>query len=234
MGTPIYDKKDYCRERFVENIKKLDYPADKLQWCLVDNSQRPAYYHKLRRLYPGHAWRVKRGSNTRDALRNAMNFLRLKAIEEDYDYLLIVESDLFPEPDALKKLLRHHKDVVGLPYEIGFNKNRGLCVFTLDKKTIGMGTRRLTPEESKTFLDGSLKKVHGMGVGCCLIKREILEEFPFWYSAADNDRMKGMTIRKHPDVYFYLDLHNKGRRVFLDTSTLVYHENSDWGLVKDT
>lgn len=233
VGTPIYQDKDYCREAFVENIKRIDYPKDKMHWCLVDNSQKPAYSNKLKRLYPGHVHRVPRGDNTRDALRNAMNFLRLKMLDEGYDYLLIVESDLFPPKDVIPRLMRHGYPVVGLPYEIGFGERRRLCVFTIDQKDIGLGTRQLTKRESEEFMNGGLHAVHGMGVGCVLIKRDIVERYPFWYSAADDDRMRGLPIRKHPDVYFYLDLHNDGVKVYCDSSVLVHHENSDWSKVKD-
>jgi len=232
VGTPIYDKKDYCRKEFVQNIEQLDYPG-RWRWLLVDNSKGDGYYKKLRRAYPFKVAHVKRGENTRDAIRNAMNYLREKTLKGGYEYLMVVESDLFPPKDTIRRLMRHGKSVCGLPYEIGFGKNRGLCVFILDKKDTGMGTRRLTVEESKTFLDGSLKQVHGMGVGCVLIHKSILEKYPFWYSSADDKRMKGLPIRKHPDVYFYLELHNDGILVYLDTSVHVRHENSDWAKVKD-
>lgn len=232
IGTPTYEGKEYCREKFVENIKKINYPN--FHWVIVDNTQKPRYFHKLRRLYPRNVARVPRGNNSRDALANASNYLRKKVIEEGYDYLLMIESDLFPPPNVIWKLLSHGKSVVGFPYEIGFGAGRGLCAFVLEQKKPSIwGTRRVTKQEAHQLLDGSLRQIHGMGVGCVLISREICERFPFWYSSLDDERMAGDIIRKHPDVYFYLDLHNNGVRVFMDTSVLVPHENSDWTKVAD-
>jgi len=232
VGTPTYEGKEYCREQFVNCIKQIDYPN--FHWVLVDNTKKPTYFHKLRRLYPRNVARVPRGKNSRDALANESNYLRNKVIEEGYDYLLMVESDLFPPPDVVWRLLRHGKQVVGLPYEIGTAPNRGLCAFVIEeKKPQVWGTRRVNREEERKLLDGELHKIHGMGVGCVLISRDIVERFPFWYSSLDDERMKDEHVRKHPDVYFYLDLHNNSIRVWLDTSVLVHHQNSNWFGVDD-
>lgn len=233
IGTPTYEGKEYCRKEFIDNLLQIKYPN--FHWVIVDNTKHTRYTSKLKRLYPGHVARVSRGKNSRDALANASNWLRNKALSEGYDYLLMLESDLFPPADVIWRLLRHGRPVVGLPYDIGFGATRGPCLFVTEMKSEAiLGTRRLTAEEGEKFIDGSLKQIHGMGVGCVLIHKSILEEFPFWYSSADDDRMKDDEVRKHPDVYFYLDLHNNGRRVFVDTSVKVHHWNSDWRFVEDT
>lgn len=232
IGCPTYDKKEYCRKQWVENVKRINYPN--FHWTIVDNTEHNRYYNKLRREHPGHILKSKRGKNSRDALAFSSNILRRKAINEGYDYLLMIEIDLFPPEDVIWRLLRHGQPVVGHPYEIGFKDQRGLCVFVPEKKPSGLlGTRRLHKHEEKDFLNGTLQRVHGMGVGCVLIRKDILEQYPFWYSTADDDRMKDEHVRKHPDVYFYLDLHNDKIPVFCDTSVLVYHDNSDWLNVAD-
>lgn len=213
-------------------IKNIDYPD--YHWVLVDNTENTAYANKLKREHPGHVAHVPRGNNSRDALANASNYLRHKVIREGYDYLLMIESDVFPPKDVVWRLLQHQKKVVGLPYEIDFGENRGLCVFLKEKKQNGMwGTRRVSPQEGKEMLGTGLRQVHGMGVGCTLIHREIIERFPFFYDKTDDERMFGMGIRKHPDVYFYLELDNNGIEVFLDTSALCHHQNVSWSTVKD-
>src|SRR3989344_9317605 len=35
IGTPIHISKDYCMEKWLENVSKLEYPAD---FMMVDNS----------------------------------------------------------------------------------------------------------------------------------------------------------------------------------------------------
>jgi len=235
IGTPIYEKKEYCRERFVENVKKIAAEYPNANWMLVDNSRTSNYESKLSRLYPGHVVRVPRGENSRDALANASNYLRRRVLNGEYDYLLMLESDIFPPEQIIWGLLRHGKPVVGACYFIGNGVIERPCMFVLRKSNIPgvLGTELLPPDKYEEFRNKGLKQIHGMGVGCVLIHRSILERFSFWYSSADDDRMKGTPDRKHPDVYFYLDLHNAQIPMFADTDIWCPHEYSDWSTVTD-
>jgi GT2 family glycosyltransferase len=211
---------------------------------MVDNSKTDSYAAKLRR--DGiNAVRVKRGRNSRDALANASNYLRKRALDGGYDYLLMLESDIFPESNVIERLLsiaetdslivQNGKRVIGVPYAITDGKQWRLCVFiTEKKKDLGLaGTRLLTVNESLQFMNGELQRVHGMGVGCVLIHRSVLENIVFWYSELDDDRMKNVDSRKHPDVYFYIDMHNNNIPVYCDTSQYAIHKPSDWKSVSD-
>lgn len=231
VATPIYEAKEYCRERYVETIKQLSYPN--VNWIIVDNSRTPRYSNKLKRLYPGHIHRVNRGKNSRDALANSCNFIRAYALKHGYDYILMVESDLFPPADTIQRLMRHGKRVAGGIYQIGHGDNKRWCLFKTVQKLGGLGTQLVGPDEQEAYFHKGLKQVHGMGVGCVLISKDIFERFPFWYSSADDDRMAGEKIRKHPDVYFYLDLHNAGIDVFADTDLVIEHQPSKWEEVED-
>jgi hypothetical protein len=241
VGTPIYEKKEYCRKKFVDTIKQLTYPN--YTFVMVDNSKGNSYLKKLR-MDGVPAVKVDRGRNSRDALANASNYLRKRVLDGGYDYLMMVESDLFPRPDIIEQLMKHMdvdspflmkgKRVVGAPYHIGMGNGKKLCIFRAVKDKQGMmKTESLNPGDEEWFLNGQLWQVHGMGVGCTLIHRSILERFRFWYSELDDDRMAGMPTRKHPDVYFYLDLHNNHIPVYCDSSLYTIHEPSGWESVKD-
>ena len=45
IGTPIHQKKDYAIERWLENVSKLEYPADLL---MVDNSPGIEYMERAK------------------------------------------------------------------------------------------------------------------------------------------------------------------------------------------
>lgn len=240
IGSPTYEGKEYCRKEFVENVRRLSYPNK--SFVMVDNSKKTSYLAKLRREGVP-AVRVSRGRNSRDALANASNYLRKRVLEGGHEYLLMLESDIFPKPDIIEKLLRHMTPespvlqngvrVVGAPYHIEGYGIRKLCVFVAVKNGFEVSTRLLTPEEERQFVDGSVKRVHGMGVGCVLIHRSILERFPFWWSELDEDRKRGGMQIKHPDVYFYMDLQNNYVPVYCDTSQYAVHKPSDWRMVAD-
>ncbi len=54
---------------------------------------------------------------------------------------------------------------------------------------------------------------------------DIVKRYPFWCdSRFDN---------KHADVYFYMNLHNDGIAVYVDTDFNIRHEPSDWHKVSD-
>lgn len=242
IGTPIYSGKEYCRERFYENVKRLTYPN--ATFTFVDNSKGTSYLKKLRKSGCP-AVQVPRGKNSRDALQNASNYLRKRVIDGGYEYLMFLESDLFPEPDIIERLLECMEDVdnpvlqrgrrvIGAPYFIGQGGKKKLCIFEVNKVPDGrLGTRPLNPGDENWFLNSGLRRVHGMGVGCTLIHKSIIKNYPFWYSLLDDDRMRDLPIKKHPDVYFYLDLHNDGVPVYCNTHCYTIHEPSDWSKVKD-
>jgi hypothetical protein len=212
---------------------------------MVDNSKTSSYAAKLRR-EGVNCQRVPRGRNSRDALANASNYLRERAINGGYDFLLMLESDVFPPRDVIEQLLQYADvessilqngyRVIGAPYLIGDSQgNFKLCVFIPEKKENGtVGTRLFTDEEAREFLKkGVPRRIHGMGVGCTLIHRTVLERFPFHYSELDDDRMQHTDNRKHPDVYFYIDLQNNQIPVICVPQAFSLHRPSSWKLVKD-
>lgn len=207
-------------------MKEFDYPD--FDWIIVDNSVGSSYTSKLRRSGYTNVHHIKRGKNTRETLSNSQNYIRRYFLNGDYDFLLLLESDLVPEKHILRKLVANDLFVCGVPYYIGFGNNKTLCVFFNKKKdnVDVWGTRLITPVEISEFVkDGKLQKVHGVGFGCTLIRRDIVERFPFWNDERFED--------KHSDVYFYMDLNNNGIPVYVDTSLFVKHYPSDWKKVKD-
>lgn len=225
--TPTYDGKEYCRKAFIENVRKIKYPN--WDFLLVDNSKTTSYARRLRRegLKVVH---LSRGENSREALAAAQNYARKRALDEGYDYLLSLESDLFPPADVIFRLIRHNAPVVGGLYFIGGmgDTPRVPCVFVTVYKpeSAAFGTRLINRQEHEELSKvRGIHKVHGMGVGCTLIHRKVLEKYAFW---TDN-----RFDNKHSDVYFYMKLWNDGVPVYVDYDLVCHHENSDWKLVVD-
>jgi hypothetical protein len=221
--TPIYDKKGYCLDKYLKHIKEINYPNYDL--IMIDNSKEPEFYELL--LSKGiKAFRVERGNNTREAITNSMNFARHYLLERDYTHMLVTESDLFPDKEVLNRLLKHDKPVVGSYYLLGI-KIKTACLFVkeINKKLMRVGTRMLSQQEALDVYKTGLQRFHGCGLGCTLIKREIVERFPFWTDNRFNN--------KHHDTYFYMDLEVNKIPVYVDTDVLIPHQPSDWGLVED-
>jgi len=224
VAIPIFDQKDYIFKENFEAIKNINYPN--YDYIYIDNSNSGAYVKKLRRR-GCKAVRVPRGGNSRQALCNSQNYARKKALDGDYDYLMFVESDLIPTPECITILMSHGVGVAGALYYIGTEGVTFPCIFFKDWKAESnqMGTRLIKFSEIKGFLNTGLRRVHGMGLGCTLIRREIFKRFPYWY----DERF----THKHSDVYFYMELENKTVPVYVDTNYTIPHFPSKWNLVGD-
>jgi len=226
VACPTYKGKDYIIDQWVENIKNIDYPN--FDYLIVDNSHTNTYANSLKkRGY--NVVHVSRGNNSREALSNAQNYIREKVLVEGYDYWLSVESDLLPPKEILWSLLLYSKPVVGVIYYLGDwgpEKPHPACLFVEDKKDSGLnGTRLVHPNELPKILNTGLQQIHGVGLGCTLIARWILEKYKFWTDKRFDN--------KHSDVYFFMNLHNDKIPIFVDTNITVAHFPSDWSKVVD-
>jgi glycosyltransferase involved in cell wall biosynthesis len=233
--SPTYEGKDYIFQENWECIKNFDYPN--YDYVYIDNSKGDSYTKTLRKR-GAKVIHVPRGSNSRQALCNAQNYARNRVLTEGYEYLMFVESDLLPEKHAITKLLSYSLPVVGATYYIG-HEVKLPCLFILEPTSTGqMGTRLVGTKINdkgqvinidykvvNDFINKGLRQIHGMGLGCTLIRADIIKRFPFWYD--------GRFDNKHSDVYFYMDLHNNHIPVFADTDYIIEHRPSKWSNVED-
>lgn len=241
VGITTYKDKDYMVDRCYQAVRGLDYPSDKYDVLIVDNTNdNGRYASKLKKRGMRRVEWTPRGENSRQALTNSQNLIRRRLLAGDYEYLLFVESDLLPDKQLLKRLLGYNKLVVGSTYFIGTGPVKVPCIFLADVSVKGMGATRplglhrdpetgenknYDPEEIKRFLGRGLQQVHGCGFGCTLIKAEVLDDVRFWCDERFDN--------KHSDVYFYLDMERRKIPVFVDTDHVIPHFPSKWEDVKD-
>jgi len=225
LYTPIYSGKDYCLKEFMENCDKFNYPD--FDHIYVDNSKDKRYLSKLKTLGL-EAYHVERGNNTRESLTRSQNCARKIGIDEGYDFILSLESDIFPPKDFIQKLIMSGKQVITGLYMIG-DKSKGQrhpCI-TLKKWNEvlqAFGTRLLTVEEANNLPKEGLMQVEAGGMGCCLIRRNVFTKYPFWYEP----RLQG-----HSDIFFFNDMHNNNIPVWVDLSLFCEHDNKPWSEVED-
>jgi len=227
VAAPTYEGKHYIFPRWYNNIKNLDYPN--YDWLIVDNSRTLSYHTKLRRLGYQRIVHVNRGGNSRFGIGQASEYIRQYAIENNYDYIMFIETDLLPPRNIIQRLLGHEKMVVGAVYEIGLHGSkeaprRPILYHPLSTPDGGSKLEMLTPEEGYKMLNKGVIKTPAIGLGCCLIHRDIFHKYPFKYSPDTS---------LHTDVIFYWDLWNAQEPVWVDTDIVIYHENQNWINVKD-
>jgi hypothetical protein len=127
--------------------------------------------------------------------------------EKNYDYLLMLDSDVMPPPTLIETLMKHDKPMVGGWYKkkekIPVKDETGAIIRYLSRPVVydydGTGFRQL--QEPRT----GLEKVGGAGAGCWLMRRdaaEALGQDPYGDSARGEDlRLCKSLLEKGIDMW---------------------------------
>lgn len=133
IGTPIHESKDYSVERWLENVSKMEYPADLL---LVDNSPGLSYVEKLKvycdkyglrpvrnfeqgpiskkpknyriehiEFPPLHGVEKELDEQIHERITSSEELIRSEFLSSDYDAYFFWESDIIIPLDAIHKLV---------------------------------------------------------------------------------------------------------------------------------
>jgi len=164
-------------------------------------------------------------------IHNARNQIAMAAINKECDYLFFVDSDCVLPVDALKRLYEHDKDVVAGMY---FGKVSPFPPIVYQKTPEGL-YRHLTD-----YPENSLVEVDGVGMGCCLIKTEVLKHFVFdkelKYADGKNEFVKesfGFEPIMSPDenrvsigedLSFCKRCQDLGYKIYVDTGVQCEHQ----------
>ena len=231
VGCPTYDGKGYCLKQYVEAVKKLDY--DNYDIMLVDNSETAEYYEKLKSLGIN-AWHLgEKGLSVREKIAACRNLLRKIAIEK-YDYFLILEQDVIPPKDIIKKLLSHNKKIVSAVYNMRMDDGKDMPVLWkfLDENEISEMTKKNLSLKSelenvkqknanfcRRFEEGELPKdklirIAACGLGAVIIHKDVLERVAF---------KSEMGKEAYDDMLFSRDALSKGFEIFADTGIVCGH-----------
>lgn len=156
------------------------------------------------------------GTDPRDAIAAQYNEARRLVLEGGYDALLTVECDMLPPPNAIRRLRNCHADIAyGLyvlrrpPWEWNaYSVMEGMAAWPLSR----------VPERAAQEW-GEVVDVDGIGLGCTLIQRKVLEAIRFRADGlihADGNR-------SYNDWYFAQDALAAGFTQRCDTSVICGH-----------
>lgn len=110
---------------------------------------------------------------------------RQMALEGGYDALLTVEDDMVIPPDAVQKLYETDAPVVYGVYMLRHGTHTLSAWQYIGDKNLGMSLS-LYPDEVRRYWQQGWARVCGVGWGCTLIRREVLERVQI-YSAEPTD-----------------------------------------------
>jgi len=134
---------------------------------------------------------------------------RTMAIEGGYDALLTAESDMLLPPDALERLIMAQADVVYGLYSFRQAPHHWNACSELTRFEARFWTE---DRDAAAARWGTCAAVRGLGLGCTLIRREVLETVTFRYHTS-----------AQVDHYFALDAALYGFNQVVDTSVICGH-----------
>ena len=222
IAAPIHESKAYIIDAYLENIKKIKEQTEnsfKVETLFVDNSDYTPFADKLclenkdmTIVYDIHTTKNK---TSQERQCSSLNLIKDVLLRGDFDYLMIIESDILPNEDIIYHLIDHDKDVCSAVYWIG--KEKKVVMITQEQLVANNGTFPAVfvfPD----FINGELKEVpNGCGLGCILIKRKVLEKIKFRWG------------KNHADTYFHEDRISYDFKAFVDTSQVVKHYQTPQG-----
>jgi hypothetical protein len=237
--APTASSKEYCFKEWLDNTMNLNYPNYDIR--LFDNTYKDGgeFSLKMNSIFKNkygksnnkfYAYSSSRINNMKDDAigsvisRMAMshNDCREYAIKYGYDYILHLETDVFPPSNVIEQLMSSNKKVIGGLYDRDEGKWRKLMV----QKHIYAAPRAVNSVnfeagEEIGFVNGTLKQVSSIGLGCVLIHNSVFKNIPFRFVPGEAN---------HPDSYFSEDCFRKSIKIYADTSVYCRHDNKAWGI----
>ena len=150
-------------------------------------------------------------SNGRNNICHNYNKARRWVLNNGYDYLFTVEADMIIPPDALSKLLALDTDVAYGLY--CFKSSATWSAWS--RLDMSSGRSLSKDKEIAQAMWGKVIDVAGVGMGCTLISREVLEKLEF--------RTDELHPSVHNDWVFAYDLQHNGFKQKCDTTVVCGH-----------
>ncbi|MCF8360728.1 MAG: hypothetical protein K9H26_18380 [Prolixibacteraceae bacterium] len=224
LGCPINVVKDYCMDQWLDMIKNLDYPNYDVY--LVDNTKNKDYHKNLRQKHHlSIDWIDPANKEARLYMAESIEKIRQRAVKHDYDYLFILEVDVFPPSEIIQILMGHNVDVCGTTYWTGHEYESFLQLLFLQQAEEEIYVASFVQwSEARKFFNGKLNTAFANGNGCILISNYVFRQIKF--RVADNDG-------GHADSFFHKDIYMLKIANFIDTTIVPFHWNSRWSSMPD-
>ena len=224
LACPTSKHKAYCQKEWIEHLDSLTYPN--LEILIVDNSKDLDNAKELELLLSKtkHKYRVVH-REPKDklvlTLVDCCNYIRSVVLKEKFDYWLSLESDQFPPANIIEYFLAYQKYAICATY-FTFG---GASTLLLHYKYENIDGYPLLIQKTEldTFVNDikeqGLSKVLQGGMGCLLVKSNVLKRVVFRYDP--NEYEFGFH-----DYFFVIDINRLGIEIYTDYSVIVEHRNT--------
>ncbi len=225
VGCPTNDRKNYCRQAWIDTAKSLSYPFYDVYCC--DNSADQQYY-ALNFLMKGIdcGYVSPQGKINSAYVCESQRNIAKRVIDGGYDFLLFLEIDIKPPLDIIEQMISYEMPLVVCDYFIDAGTNSRLLRMEMEEMNFGKYTNRMILQE-ESYLEYGTGKTRSRGVpfGCTLIHRDILINFPFFI-------IEGDAFKSHSDIPMSFALYEAEIKPIYHP-IIVEHRNSDWQNITD-
>lgn len=217
---PQSDVKKYCFDEWAENVNNFTYPHYDV--FLADNSLTKDFseYIKTKGFKCINITDESNKDSVLKRLALSHELCRQYALRNNYDYMLHLETDVFPPIDIIERLIFERKPIIGALYQLSDNDSR---VPMLNRISSDSDDYRVCVYGgyNNYMINGKTTKTLSAGLGCVLIAKPIFKKYEFRH-------IDGAAW--FPDVVWINDLYHKGTPYFAHTGIICKHKNSNWGV----
>lgn len=218
LSCPVSSYKSYVLFEWLKYIK--EHFGHYCDIMLVDNSVEKSFHREIRRSGTAVIWRPPyKNEALADVMADCLNIINRKLHRDGYTHLFSVECDVFPPAGTLDVLAAYDPGIIAASYCINFGTARHMMYQCVEGFTVPT-VRSMSQAESFAFVDGSIRPVLNPGLGCVLIRSEILKNYTFY---TDQEACK-----VHADTFFYRDMRHANQAVYVHTGIICKHLNSSW------
>lgn len=152
---------------------------------------------------------------------NARNKLTRVFLNSDKDYLLFVDSDIAPPPEALQRLIDHDKDVITGYHNVVHEYKDGLPVIIPSSSEVLEVNADNTINRKLCERNKGLVQVQGAATSFMLIKRKVFKDWKRpWFKMLWNEEHTNFIGE---DYWFCIEARKRGFEVWTDTDLEVKH-----------
>lgn len=227
VACPTAQAKDYCVDDFIKQITTFTHP---LYDCfLIDNSEDKDHVNMFWENGIKAIHEPIKG-DFREELARHQNIIREYFLRGDYDYLLMLESDVFAGECIIEKLLAYSETyqagAVTATYEI-MKGEPTLCLTAtsdlnrvrsekLMQRSLGYNQMGKGCVSFKEFLSDPDARLTATGIGCTLFHKEALQHVKF---------RTDLKVNKNAfsDSFIFTDIEKIGYNVMIDSDIICEH-----------
>jgi len=137
-----------------------------------------------------------------------------RVLKNDFKYLMFLDDDVIPPPDAYMKLVKHNVDIVSGLYVRRTEPIAPVMIRYKDGK----------PEWVTNFVPDSIQEVDLVGAGCLLIHKKVLQAMPPpWFEWKVDRKDLPPMERTSEDFTFCKKAKELGFKILVDTSVKCLH-----------